>query len=162
MADGQPDLSAPDLDYQQAFASGVRFRSAIARDLGSSTAMPTPRHHDRDPQDPAHDILAAEEFGMPAPDPALHREPAHDVLAAEEFGMPASDPALHYGPVTLPADPTGIAEPHDVLAAEEFAMPVGRRHETLEAQVRRRRRRTAPAAAALVLLATFLLRRRRA
>ena len=48
---------------------------------------------------------------------------AHDVLAAEEFGMPAPDPALHHGPVTLPGDPTGIAEPHDVLAAEEFAMP---------------------------------------
>ena len=63
---------------------------------------------------------------MPAPDPALHREPAHDVLAAEEFGMPARDPVLHHGPVTLPSDPTGIAEPHDVLAAEEFAMPAPR------------------------------------
>jgi hypothetical protein len=122
--------------------------------------MPTPRRHDRDPRDPAHDVLAAEEFGMPAPDPALHREPAHDVLAAEEFGMPARDPALHYGPVTLPADPTGIAEPHDVLAAEEFALPAGRRHETPGAQAPRHRR-TAPAAVALVLLATFLLRRRR-
>jgi hypothetical protein len=50
-------------------------------------------------------------------------EPAHDVLAAEEFAMPAPDPRLHHGPVTLPEDPTGIAEPHDVLAAEEFAMP---------------------------------------
>jgi hypothetical protein len=50
-------------------------------------------------------------------------EPAHDVLAAEEFAMPAPDPRLHHGPVTLPGDPTGIAEPHDVLAAEEFAMP---------------------------------------
>jgi hypothetical protein len=69
----------------------------------------------------AHDILAAEEFGVPAPDPALHHDPAHDVLAAEEFAVPA--PSLHHGPVTLPADPTGIGEPHDVLAAEEFAMP---------------------------------------
>ncbi len=50
-------------------------------------------------------------------------EPVHDVLAAEEFGVPAPDPALHHGPVSLPGDPTGIAEPHDVLAAEEFAMP---------------------------------------
>jgi hypothetical protein len=50
-------------------------------------------------------------------------EPAHDVLAAEEFAMPAPDPSLHHGPVRLPDDPTGIAEPHDVLAAEEFAMP---------------------------------------
>jgi hypothetical protein len=119
--------------------------------------MPTPRRHD---DDPAHDILAAEEFGVPARDPRLHRDPAHDVLAAEEFGMPARDPALHHGPVTLPSDPTGIAEPHDVLAAEEFAMPAGRRHETPEAQAPRRGR-TARAAAGLVLLATFLLRRRR-
>ena len=51
------------------------------------------------------------------------QEPAHDVLAAEEFGVPAADPGLHHGPVTLPDDPTGIVEPHDVLAAEEFAMP---------------------------------------
>jgi len=78
-------------------------------------------------QEQAHDVLAAEEFGMPAPDPALHRDQAHDVLAAEEFGMPAPDPILHHHePVTLPSDPTGIVEPHDVLAAEEFAMPAGR------------------------------------
>ena len=37
--------------------------------------------------------------------------------------MPARIRSLHHGPVTLPGDPTGIAEPHDVLAAEEFAMP---------------------------------------
>ncbi|MFZ0089216.1 MAG: hypothetical protein WAL63_06910, partial [Solirubrobacteraceae bacterium] len=71
----------------------------------------------------ARDVLAAEEFAVPAPDPRLHPEPVHDVLAAEEFGVPAEDPALHHGPVPLPGDPTGIAEPHDVLAAEEFAMP---------------------------------------
>jgi hypothetical protein len=51
------------------------------------------------------------------------KEQAHDVLAAEEFGVPAPDPSLRHQPVTLPADPTGIAEPHDVLAAEEFAIP---------------------------------------
>jgi hypothetical protein len=50
-------------------------------------------------------------------------EAAHDVLAAEAFAMPAPDPSLHHGPVVLPDDPTGIAEPHDVLAAEEFPMP---------------------------------------
>ena len=33
---------------------------------------------------------------------------------------------LDHGPVVLPEDPTGIAEPHDILAAEEFAMPAGR------------------------------------
>jgi len=85
-----------------------------------------PQEHRARPQQ-AHDVLAAEEFGMPAPDPALHRDRPHDVLAAEEFGMPASDPVLHHhDPVTLPSDPTGIIEPHDVLAAEEFAMPAGR------------------------------------
>lgn len=72
---------------------------------------------------PAHDVLAAEEFAVPAPDPKLHHEPPHDVLAAEEFEVPAPDPALHHGPVTLPSDPTGIDAPHDVLAAEEFALP---------------------------------------
>jgi hypothetical protein len=121
--------------------------------------MPTPRRHD---DDPAHDILAAEEFGMPAPDPALHPDPAHDVLAAEEFGMPARDPALHHGPVTLPSDPTGIAEPHDVLAAEEFAMPAPRG----DADVSGSRRRSRPpglvvAAALGLLLATRLLHKRR-
>lgn len=49
-------------------------------------------------------------------------EQAHDVLAAEAFAVPAPDPALRHPPV-LPDDPTGIPEPHDVLAAEEFAMP---------------------------------------
>jgi hypothetical protein len=59
---------------------------------------------------------------MPRSD-RLTGEAAHDVLAAEEFGVPAPDPSLHHGPITLPADPSGIVEPHDVLAAEEFAMP---------------------------------------
>jgi hypothetical protein len=76
-------------------------------------------------EEPAHDVLAAEAFAMPAADPRLHVEPAHDVLAAEAFAMPAADPALHHGPVVLPDDPTGIAEAHDVLAAEQFAMPAG-------------------------------------
>jgi MYXO-CTERM domain-containing protein len=42
----------------------------------------------------------------------------HDVLAAEEFGIPTREN-------TIPGDPTGIREAHDVLAAEEFAMPAG-------------------------------------
>ena len=42
----------------------------------------------------------------------------HDVLAAEEFGIPTRENRI-------PGDPTGIREPHDVLAAEEFAMPAG-------------------------------------
>lgn len=48
---------------------------------------------------------------------------AHDVLAAEEFAVPARDPSIGHPPVVLPDDPSGIAEPHDVLAAEEFALP---------------------------------------
>jgi hypothetical protein len=43
---------------------------------------------------------------------------AHDVLAAEEFGIGGRDERL-------PPGPSGIHEPHDVLAAEEFAMPAG-------------------------------------
>ena len=49
-------------------------------------------------------------------------EPAHDILAAEAFAMPAADPSSP-PPVALPDDPAGILEPHDILAAEEFAMP---------------------------------------
>ena len=59
-----------------------------------------------------------------------HRNPgedaAHDVLAAEAFAMPSADPSLRHEPITLPDDPSGIAEAHDVLAAEEFAMPAPR------------------------------------
>jgi MYXO-CTERM domain-containing protein len=50
-------------------------------------------------------------------DPSGIDEP-HDVLAAEEFGIPTRDNRI-------PSDPTGLREPHDVLAAEEFAMPAG-------------------------------------
>ena len=76
--------------------------------------------------------------------------------------MPAPDPRLHHGPVTLPEDPTGIAEPHDVLAAEEFALPapvtaagVGRPFGSA------RRRRAAPLALGLLLAVVVvrLLRR---
>jgi hypothetical protein len=79
-------------------------------------------------RDPARDVLAAEEFPLPAPDPALHEEPVHDVLAAEEFGVPAPDPTIHHGPVVLPADLTGDDDARDVLAAEEFAMPAAPPH----------------------------------
>jgi MYXO-CTERM domain-containing protein len=50
-------------------------------------------------------------------DPSGIDEP-HDVLAAEEFGIPTPENRI-------PGDPTGLREPHDVLAAEEFAMPAG-------------------------------------
>ncbi len=45
-----------------------------------------------------------------------------DVLAAEEFGVPAPDPAFRPEVLNLPPDPVAN-EPHDVLAAEEFPMP---------------------------------------
>ena len=58
------------------------------------------------------------------PEPPASAEPPHDVLAAEEFALPAPDPDLHHrDPGELPDDPTGILEPHDVLAAEEFPIP---------------------------------------
>jgi hypothetical protein len=85
--------------------------------------MPKPRES---PDEPARDVLAAEEFVLPAPDPVLQERRGsdpHDVLAAEEFGVGVADPALHHGPLELPEDPSGISAPHDVLAAEEFALP---------------------------------------
>ncbi len=51
-------------------------------------------------------------------DPTGIQEP-HDVLAAEEFAMPARSVR------DIPPDPTGLHQPHDTLAAEEFAMPTG-------------------------------------
>jgi hypothetical protein len=55
--------------------------------------------------------------GAAPADPSGIDQP-HDVLAAEEFGIPTPENRI-------PGDPTGIREPHDVLAAEEFAMPAG-------------------------------------
>ena len=85
------------------------------------------------------------------------QEKAHDVLAAEAFAMPARDPSLHHGPVVLPDDPTGIAEPHDVLAAEEFPMPAGR----AEALGRPRKPSHKLGIAAAVILLLVLVRRGR-
>jgi hypothetical protein len=88
-------------------------------------------------------------------------EPAHDVLAAEAFAVPAADPGLRR-PAQLPDDPSGIAEPHDILAAEEFAMPVGR---PATGPAARRGsdvgRRATVAAGALGMLALLRRRRRR-
>lgn len=89
-------------------------------------------------------------------------EPARDVLAAEAFAVPAPDPGLRR-PKQLPEDPSGIAEPHDILAAEEFAMPVARPPGG-GGQVRTRpeaRHRVAMLAAAGGLLALLRRRRRR-
>ncbi|HEY6397073.1 MAG TPA: hypothetical protein VIX82_06435 [Solirubrobacteraceae bacterium] len=85
-------------------------------------------------------------------------EPAHDVLAAEEFAVPAPDPALRHEPVALPEDPTGIAEPHDVLAAEEFALPAGPR---ASGSLSSRHSGRLGWAAAVGLLVLFLRRHRR-
>ena len=107
-------------------------------------------------------MLAAEEFGVPAPDPALHHEDAHDVLAAEEYAVPAPDPVLHHhGPVALPGDPTGIAEAHDVLAAEEFALPAGRPAAHAESPATGRNRGALVAAVAAAVLVALRLRKRR-
>ncbi len=50
----------------------------------------------------------------------------HDVLAAEEFVVPAPDPMLQHEPLNVPDDPDdpeGQSPPHDVLAGEEFPIP---------------------------------------
>ncbi len=98
---------------------------------------------------------------MPTRDPAL--EPAHDVLAADEFAVPTVDPDLHHGPVVLPGDPSGIEAPHDILAAEAFAMPAARHTDADRASLARRHfaslARLALAAAAGAFLARRVHRR---
>jgi hypothetical protein len=89
-------------------------------------------------------------------------EDAHDVLAAEAFAVPAPDPELRHGPVVLPDDPTGIPEPHDVLAAEEFPMPSGGRPHASGQTSRSRAARRGAMLAAVGLLAWLFVRRRRA
>jgi hypothetical protein len=112
--------------------------------------------------DDAHDILAAEEFGVPAPDPDLHADETHDVLAADEFEVGAADPALHHGPLQVPDDPSGITEPHDVLAAEEFPMPAGHEDHGLDrVVVLGVGSRLAAALAGLSVAVAIALRRRR-
>ena len=98
--------------------------------------------------------------------PTPEEEPAHDILAAEAFAVPAPDPALQHAPVVLPDDPTGIAEPHDILAAEEFAMPAVRQSPLTRAlragngQLPRRLARRLAIATFAGVLALRLLRRR--
>jgi hypothetical protein len=87
-------------------------------------------------------------------------EPAHDVLAAEEFAVPAPDPSLHPHRVVLPDDPSGIAEPHDILAAEEFAMPAPRGGSSGVPRPSADWWRGAAVGGALALAALRLLRRR--
>jgi hypothetical protein len=94
---------------------------------------------------------------------ARREDAAHDVLAAEAFAVPGPDPELRHGPVVLPDDPSGIAEPHDILAAEEFAMPAARPVATPRRGLRpstKMGRRLTVAAAAGGLLTVLRLRRR--
>lgn len=88
------------------------------------------------------------------------QEPAHDVLAAEAFAVPAGDPSLKQGPVVLPDDPSGISEPHDILAAEEFAMPAGRGGGSADSLARRARRK-GPFIVAIALAVVMGVRRLR-
>jgi MYXO-CTERM domain-containing protein len=85
-------------------------------------------------------------------DPAGIDEP-HDVLAAEEFGIPTRGNRI-------PGDPTGIREPHDVLAAEEFAMPAGAEPHGDDDGGRRSPRAFLPLALAGVVLLLLVRRRR--
>jgi hypothetical protein len=98
-----------------------------------------------------------------APNPGDLSDPAaHDVLAAEEFAVPAPDPSIAHSHVVLPEDPSGIAEPHDVLAAEEFALPATPPHPGGPVVPQRPgRSRTGVAALGALALVVALLRRRR-
>jgi hypothetical protein len=88
-------------------------------------------------------------------------EPAHDVLAAEAFAVPAPDPELRQRPVVLPEDPSGIQQPHDILAAEEFAMPAVNPHPGKSSTLGARARRRLAIGGGLAALAGLLALRRR-
>jgi hypothetical protein len=86
-------------------------------------------------------------------------EQAHDVLAAEEFAIPAPEEARQRGPIVLPPEPNPSDEPHDVLAAEQFAMPAPEPRPPFADTPAQRRSRAVPVLAGLGVLA--LLRKRR-
>ncbi|MBS1870762.1 MAG: hypothetical protein JSS99_13995 [Actinobacteria bacterium] len=70
--------------------------------------------------------------GAIPPEPNASPQP-HDVLAAEQFAMPAPQAAWHReAPPQLPPEPNASDEPHDVLAAEQFAMPAPPPHVEFE------------------------------
>jgi MYXO-CTERM domain-containing protein len=102
--------------------------------------------------------------GAIPPEPHASGRP-HDVLAAEQFAMPAPEAAWHRErPLELPPEPNASDEPHDVLAAEEFAMPAPPPHVQFAAAptpAGRPTRRRFGAAAGLGALLALLLRRRR-
>jgi hypothetical protein len=91
----------------------------------------------------------------------VDEDAAHDVLAAEAFAVPAPDPELRQRQIRLPEDPSGIAEPHDILAAEEFAMPAARPAPVGSRASTRPSRGGAVAAALGGLILLLRLRRRR-
>ncbi len=98
-------------------------------------------------------------------------ERPHDVLAAEMYAVPAPDPILQHGPLAVPGDLTGSAEPRDVLAAEEFPMPApperpshAHAHEHEHEHEHERSvpwKHSVPVWALLILLAVLAVRRRR-
>jgi hypothetical protein len=97
--------------------------------------------------------------GVPESHEPSPKEAAHDILAAEAFAVPAPDPRLRHD-LVLPGDPAGIVEPHDILAAEEFAMPAPEAQDTPPGSAHRRRvTRWVSLSAGVVLLARWLRRR---
>ncbi len=99
---------------------------------------------------------------MPADRPGTPDEDAaHDVLAAEAFAVPVPDPNLRHRQVVVPEDPSGIAEPHDILAAEEFAMPAVPPRPRGAGGAGAARAQHGALGAAAALLALLVLRRRR-
>jgi hypothetical protein len=101
--------------------------------------------------------------GAIPPEPNASGEP-HDVLAAEEFAMPAPEAAWRDRPIELPPEPNASDEPHDVLAAEQFAMPAPPPHiafaEPPAPAQRPSRRGLAAAAAGLAAALAALVHRR--
>ena len=81
-----------------------------------------------------------------------------DVLAAEEFGVPAPDPALRPEKLVLPPDLVA-EEPHDVLAAEEFAMPSPEEAHRVPSTNRRKRAVLRVMLNIVPLLTVWMLRR---
>lgn len=99
------------------------------------------------------------------PEPDASDQP-HDVLAAEQFAMPAPQAAWHpEAPPQLPPEPNASDKPHDVLAAEEFAMPAPPPHVRFasapEPSQRPSRRRLGAVAGLGAALVVMLRRRRR-
>jgi len=86
------------------------------------------------PDEPPVDVLAAEEFALPAPHPLLKPErlelptdlvggEVRDVLAAEEFAIPAPDEA--HGPPSAPKPPSSASSRSPWLANALIGLGVG-------------------------------------